>query len=130
MKDFIDQLVRPVLVVNSEGRVKTGNEAACEMLNKGIDSMEGYMGGDVVECAYAKLPGGCGKTKHCTGCTIRNTVMRTFSTGKSQSKVEAYQYIQMPDDVKKMRFLITTEKVGEIVLLKIDEAGVWRESDH
>jgi DNA-directed RNA polymerase subunit RPC12/RpoP len=122
LRDLIDGLSHPVLAVTSQGKVRMINSKASAMLGKSADSIRDLDGGVVMECVYSKLPLGCGKTEHCTGCTIRNTVMKTFATGQDQSQVTAYQYIQMPDGPKKMQFLITTEKVGEIVLLRIDDA--------
>jgi len=99
------------------------------MLGKELKSIERQLGGDVMECTYANLPKGCGKTEHCTGCGIRNTVMKTFSTGEPQKNVKAYQYIETPDGVKRTLFSITTEMVGEIVLLRIDDAAISEEGE-
>ena len=125
--DVLENLVQPVLVVDSEGVVDAANGAARDMLGKELENIKGRLGGQVMECAYAKLPMGCGKTEHCTGCAIRNTVMKTFSTGSPQKKVEAYQFIDTPQGKKRMRFFISTEMVGEIVLLRIDE---MKEAEH
>jgi hypothetical protein len=122
LESFLDSLSQPVLAVTSQGKIRTINSKASAMLGKAADSIRELDGGVVMECVYSKLPQGCGKTEHCTGCTIRNTVMETFATGKSLIHLTAYQYIQTPAGPKKMRFLITTEKVGDIVLLRIDDA--------
>jgi hypothetical protein len=74
-----------------------------------------------MECAYSKLPEGCGNTTHCVACTIRNNVMATFETGKSLERVPAFLNRLDRDSVYKTRFLISTEKVAEVVLLRIDE---------
>ena len=121
--DFLDRLAAPVLVVNPEGIVTTANKNARFMLGKDLSQIEGELGGDVMECAYARLPGGCGNTVHCKSCTIRNTVMDTFETGKSRIKVPAYPDIQTPSGVQNIRFLISTEKAENFVLLRIDEIG-------
>jgi hypothetical protein len=74
-----------------------------------------------MECARARLPGGCGKTEHCKACAIRNTVMETHATGKAVEKREAYQLVITPRGETKMRLLISTEKINQVVLLRIDE---------
>jgi hypothetical protein len=81
----------------------------------------GFRGGDVFECAYASLPGGCGETIHCEACTIRNTVMDTFKTGKSHLKTPAYLLQGIPDNYHEIQFEISTEKVKDVVLLRIDK---------
>jgi hypothetical protein len=91
------------------------------MLGKNLSRIEGYRGGDVFECAYARLPEGCGKTVHCSGCTIRNTVIKTFATGINYIRTPAFLFKNSNRKVKKYDLYISTEKVGDIVLLRIDE---------
>lgn len=121
LQQFIDKLEAPVLLVDDTGKVITVNKAALNAIGKVLDQVRGYNGGDVMECAYARLPGGCGKTEHCAACTIRNTVMDTHRDGLSRKRTTAFQEIVTPEGVAKMRFLISTEKEGDIVLLRIDE---------
>ena len=82
--------------------------------------IEDHKGGEVFECAYAGLPGGCGRTVHCDGCTIRINVMDTHRTGQSRLRVPAYLFRGKPDDSEKTDYFISTEKVGKVVLLRID----------
>jgi len=117
---FIDGLDAPVVVVNSDGIVQTANKQAKSFLQKELAQIEGYRGGEVFQCAYARLPEGCGNTVHCSGCTIRRAVMETYQTGKSQHKRPAYLNRGTPESHRKMELLISTEKVNEVVLLRID----------
>lgn len=121
LKEFLDTLGVPILVVNNEGIVVTANHDACSLLGKNLFEIEGNPGGNVIECVNAKLPGGCGQQIHCKSCTIRNTVMHTHATGRSHLKVNAYPDIQMHDMVKTLSIKISTEKIGDIVLLRIDD---------
>jgi hypothetical protein len=119
-KDFIDKLNVAVVVVDATGSITCASRQARSLLKKEMPEIEGYKGGEVFECAYAALPGGCGGTVHCDGCTIRNTVMDTFQTGKSHLKTPAYLIHGLPDENQEIQFLITTEKVKDIVLLGIE----------
>ena len=121
--EYLDGLGVPVVVVDAEGTVKTANEQARTLLQKDLSKIEGYKGGDVFECPYAKLPEGCGDTIHCSGCTIRRTVMNTFQTGQSCQRVPADLNHETPDGVEEVPLLISTEKVRDVVLLRIDAAG-------
>ena len=112
-----------MLVVDETGSVVTVNKQALVLIQKSLSDIEDFKGGDVFECAYSKLPGGCGETIHCDGCTIRNTVMDTFQSGRSHLKTPAYLYTGSPDDYTKVDFLISTERVKEFVLLRIDKVG-------
>ncbi len=121
LRDFLNRIKTPILLVDAQGCVVTANEAAEQALGKGPESIEGFKGGQVMECAYARLPGGCGNTEHCTACTIRNTVFDTQQTGETQEEIVAFQDILTPDGERRMRFLISTTKAGDKVILEIKE---------
>lgn len=123
IKEFLDSIELPIFVVNSKFQVQTANKSALNMLKKDIEQVGGYFGGDAMECAYARLPGGCGKTEHCNACTIRKTVAESHATGKRIVKRTALEDIKTSNGVMKMRYIITTEKIKDVVLLRIDEAN-------
>jgi PAS domain-containing protein len=124
LRAFLDGLGVPVLLVDPEGNIKTASRDARKILSKDLPEIEGYRPGEVFECANAMLPGGCGKTSHCSGCAIRRTVTDTFETGKSHEKVKAYLKQETGGARQRLSLLISTEKVGEVVLLRIDEMRV------
>jgi transcriptional regulator with PAS, ATPase and Fis domain len=121
--EFLDSLEIPIVVIDATGKATGANRQARKLLHKELPEIVGFQGGDVFECAYAKLPQGCGNTIHCSGCTIRNTVMDTFESGKSHLEVPAPLIQGTPDKNQELQFLVSTEKVGDVVLLRIDEAG-------
>jgi len=119
--DFIDGLNAAVVVVDATGSVISANKQAQSLLQKELPDIEGCKGGDVFECAYATLPGGCGNTVHCDGCTIRITVMDTFQTEMSHMNKPAFLIRGIPDKNQEIQYLISTEKVKDVVLLRIDK---------
>jgi hypothetical protein len=121
LKSLLDQFPDPVFLVTSEGRIVTANDAGFSALCKRPEEVEGSLGGDAFNCRYANLPGGCGNTIHCKTCAIRNAVMSTLQSGKSNIKVPAYPDLHHITGEYKVRFLITTECVGRGVLLRIDD---------
>lgn len=121
LERFLNRLEAPVLMINAEGEVVLANDMALQLLGKELDAVQGKRGGDAMECVYARLPGGCGNTIHCKACTIRNAVMETFNTEKCLDHVPAYLNRADKNSVQRIRFLISTEKLGEVVLLRIDE---------
>ncbi len=118
---YLDSLPAPVYVVDGDGIMTAVNRAGCRALGKDACEIIRRPGGNVFECAYARLPEGCGKTVHCSGCTIRRTVMRTFETGQSQSRVPAVLNHGDPDDPVPIRLAITTVKADGFVVLRVDE---------
>ena len=121
LEEFLNSLAQPVVLVNGTGTIVTGNDHARKLLRKGPAEIEGYRGGEVFECAYARLPEGCGNTMHCSGCTIRRTVMETYGTGKSFLRVPATLNTNTLQKPERIKLLISTEKIAELVLLRIDE---------
>jgi len=119
-QDFLDKLMVPVMTVNDQGVVIAANKTAQTKLNKDLAEIRGFQGGNVMECAFASLPEGCGRTVHCNGCTIRKTVMATHEDGISRNRVEALQEFKGDDGSYSMQMLISTEKIDNVVLLRID----------
>ena len=118
---FLDSLKLPVVVVNREGIIVTANDKTRKLFKRELPEIAGYRGGEVFECAYARLPEGCGKTVHCSGCTIRRTVFETYETGRSLLRVPATLYRNTQGDPEKIKLLISTERIDDLVLLRIDE---------
>jgi hypothetical protein len=122
LTEFLDTLPGPICVIDAECRVVGANTLGLRQISKDLSAIEGRLAGEVFECKCAKLPGGCGRTRHCKTCTIRRTVTKTAETGERCFRVPAF--IDLADISKDMtiRFLISTEKVGDVVLLRIEEA--------
>lgn len=121
MDEFLDSLLVPVIVVDGNVRVVTANALAQELVSKSLEEIGGRLAGEVFECTHSHQPGGCGHTLHCQSCMIRNSVTKTFQTGDPCIRVPACQDLDTFEGPRKVRFLITTEKVGGAVLLRIDD---------
>lgn len=72
--------------------------------------------GEVVECENSRLPGGCGKTVHCSGCVLRRTVTDTYNTGRQSSMVPAKLTTERGD----VSYMVSAMKVGDCVVVKLD----------
>lgn len=124
LKVYLSALNLPVMVVTKDVRAVFANDAALNIIGKEIDDIYGELGGNVFECAYSRLPGGCGRSIHCSGCTIRNTVNETFRTNKPMVNVPASLNCGDIDKPREIELLISTEMTGNIVLLWIDKIEV------
>jgi hypothetical protein len=122
--DFLDNLDAPVVMMDGNCMVKIANSQALELLHKDLVDISGSAGGDVFECLHAKLPEGCGNTIHCDGCTIRNTVTDTYRTGESHMNIPAILRSGTRDNPQNISLLVSTEKVKEYVLLRIDHVEI------
>ncbi len=120
LREYLNTLGAPVLAVDSDVVVKVANDLALAALGKDAAAVAERHGGVVFECEFARLPGGCGRTVHCSACAVRRTVTETFRTGKAQVRVPAVLHSESPRGKKEISLYISTEKVGEIVFLRID----------
>lgn len=75
--EYLGAFAVPVLIVDGNGRIAAINGSAAAMLGRAGDRVRGLLGGEAMECAYARLPQGCGNTVHCLTCTIRKAVEAT-----------------------------------------------------
>jgi PAS domain-containing protein len=125
MERFLNRLDAPVALVDWDVGILAANEKAAAALGKTPEQMAGKRGGDVIECSYARHPEGCGRSVHCEACTIRNTVTRTYRTGESFERVAGFRETVDGGGKKQwVRLAISTEKVRDVVLLRIDELEI------
>jgi hypothetical protein len=120
LRDYLDTLSVPVLMVDSNVIVKIANRAARELMGKQASEVEAYLCGQVFECVYSRLPGGCGQTVHCSACTIRKCVTHTFTTGETLTDVPAYINQRLAGKSFHIDLHISTQRVWNVVLLRVD----------
>jgi len=114
---FLNSLTEPVLLLDESGAVQMPNRAAVKHLGLAEDAFANKQPGQIFECQHARFPPGCGKTIHCSGCTIRMAIKKTMETGRGVVRLPA----TLHQDSADVRLLISTEKVGAVVLLRIEE---------
>ena len=124
LDDFLNRLAGPVLAVDAGGRVVGSNRVAAVLLSSDMALANGRLAGDVISCVYAELPGGCGRTTHCTGCEIRRAFEQTAATGEPVRDRPAFSYNRTPQGPVWRRFTISTERVGALVMLRIEGGAV------
>lgn len=112
---YLEGLDAPVVVVDEEGRIMAANQAMSEMLGRPPQECRGLLGGEVFECAYARLPEGCGRTVHCVACTLRRAVSETAQSGRSIDNVAAY--IERSNGRVELR--LSTERIPHGVRVKV-----------
>lgn len=122
IETFLDRFDMPILVIDSNEGVVTANKKAMKKAGLDKNELKGLRCGDVLQCVHAGESGGCGRTVHCQSCVIRNTVLYTHKTGLPRIRIPSFPDVQQYDNNLKPMLLISTEKVGELVLLKIEES--------
>ena len=127
IQTYIESISVPIMVMDVQrGRaiVKAVNKRASLALGKQPKEMVQHLAGNVFECAYARHPEGCGGTIHCSACTIRRSVLRTFETGEPQSMVPAVLRHEQAGMPPQIAMHITTIKADGMVILRIDSMAL------
>lgn len=102
-------------------QIVTANKSACELFNKDLSEIEGYRGGQVFDCIHSFTEAGCGKDENCQDCTIKKAVVDTFASGQSHRNIQTILAIKKHDEINPFDLQVSTEKIGEYVLLTIDK---------
>jgi len=121
LQKYLDSLPAPIFVVTGNTEVQAANTLGLQLLNKESQDVLRKLSGIVFECAYARLPEGCGSTVHCSGCAIRRSVYETYETGESRINVPATLACDPNNPSQDVVMMISTEKMGDVVLLRIDK---------
>jgi hypothetical protein len=114
---FLDRFEVPLLVVDKNVRIVAANKMFEKMTGRSHRDIFGLLGGEVMECAYARLPEGCGETVHCLACSIRNTVMAAMESGEPQMQVP----VKLRRESKEIGMVISAEKIGSFVRIIIEK---------
>ncbi len=120
LQHLLDDFQTPVIVIDGDGLVQYGNRSALQLLGKNLDVIQNIPGGNVFECAYSRLPEGCGKTVHCSGCTIRNTVMGNLASGENRHAISVSLFREFGTEIRPVPITISTERIGDVVVLRFD----------
>ena len=113
---FLDRFEVPLFVVDKNVRIVAANKMFENMTGRSFRDAFGLLGGEVMECAYARLPEGCGATVHCLACSIRNTVMAAMESGEPQMQVP----VKLRRESKEIGMVISAEKIGSFVRIIIE----------
>ncbi|MBN1548203.1 MAG: hypothetical protein JW902_16250 [Syntrophaceae bacterium] len=122
LRDYLNKIEAPVFVIDQDNRIIASNERASGLFEKDHADMDNVLCGEVFECEHARLANGCGKTVHCSGCTVRLCIKKTIETGECCDGVPAFLDCSR-EDTNKVHFLISTQKFGDAVLLKLEDVS-------
>ena len=116
LQSFIESIPVPIVILNSSLLPMCSNKAGLESFHLLDVELAGSSLGEIVECENSKLPGGCGKTLHCSSCVLRRTVTETYDTGRQSSMIHA----KLTTDRGDVSYMVSAMKVGDCVVVKLD----------
>lgn len=117
--DFVDRLTVPVVLLGADGVVLHANGRALRILGQTLPAVRGKRLGEVLQCVHARR--GCGSGGPCGACAILAAVRETHRTGNNMRDVSAKLDIGSENGGKILRLRVSTEKAGELVLLRIED---------
>ncbi len=120
-QEFLDRLNVPVLVVDADGRPMAASGLAREVLGKEFPSLGEFKGGGVIDCVHSSADEGCGGAVLCRSRVISRAVAETYETGRACVGRPAYPDARGGLNGGSARLRISTEKVGDCVVLRVDE---------
>ncbi len=117
LQAFIDKFSFPVLVLNGSLEPVSLNKVAAASTRINLEEIQHFSMGEIVECKHSHSPEGCGRTVHCTGCVLRNSVRETNETGQPFSAVPA----KLNTTTTEIQLYVSTMRVDGTVFVKLEK---------
>lgn len=121
LQRHIDRIPIPIFLVDGDEAVVAMNAKACEETGKKSIATGKQLFGQVFDCIHSRLPQGCGRTIHCSGCAIRRSIVTTFDTGEPQIRTPATLNIDSRDRLSDAVLAVTTLKRDGVILLRVEK---------
>jgi PAS domain S-box-containing protein len=123
---IVENIPAILLIVDRDRRVREVNGMATKFARRPADEMRGLRGGEALRCLHSlDDPRGCGFGLSCENCTVRNALLETFNTGRSQHRMEAKLPFDLDEKVEETHFLLSTIPLTiskeEMVLVCIED---------
>jgi two-component system chemotaxis response regulator CheY len=118
----------PVLMLDGANEIVSANQSYIDAFGMSLSSIRGKQPGNALACIRAR-EGRCGEAAHCRTCAIRNTVEDTSRTGRSHVDVPAFSDSELITGDERIRFRISTKKVGGLVELRLETAEPVPDAD-
>lgn len=118
---LLEAIDAPVLLMQSNPRqVVSSNRKAMALFEKPLEQIASHRGGQVFDCVHSFTEAGCGKDVHCEGCKIKDAIVDTLTSGVSHTGVATALSIRKADGIVPHVLQVTTEKLGDLALVRID----------
>ncbi len=110
-----------LLLVDDHGRIVKMNATAAGIGRERLDTSAGPFAGEVLKCIHSiENAEGCGFRDACDRCAIRQTLLDTFSTGRSARQVEAVLEVEDAGHRSTAAYLLSSARLklrGEFMAL-------------
>ncbi len=118
--DYVQTCAKPVFIVNEGFTLLYANTEAMKFIDLNVPEIKGNVIGDIFGCVYTRLPYSCGLTHRCSVCTVINAIKETYYNKRNRENVPVSITQLYDNDFVELNMMISTEKVGDVVLMQID----------
>lgn len=122
-----------MLVISRDARVENINYATSVATGKDQEQVMGLRGGELFGCVNSFIERGCGRTKECATCVVRNSVIHTLQTGESLSKIYGKLTVKTEEGFSLRHILVSTALIRydnePKVMLTIDDITEQKEAE-
>lgn len=122
LDDLLDQVPVPVVAFKPDLTALCANSAARRNSQIAATLITDLPVGNIIECVHAVAPEGCGRTIHCSGCTIRRMIADTHRDGRARQAYDVTQPVRREGTTVLVRYCLSTQKVADTVLLIVEDA--------
>jgi PAS domain-containing protein len=132
LREVFDAIPSAVFVVDQDVRIQEYNAAAADLLAADKKTILKNRAGDILHCIHSNdVPEGCGRSRFCKDCIVRNSVAEAFQGKRvvrrrarmeifrDEKKIEIYALITVSPFVleEKLLSLLVVEDISEIAEL-------------
>jgi len=115
-----------MILVDKDRRLRKANHATILFMGRPEKEILGIRGGEAFRCIHSlENPKGCGFGTFCETCSVRNSVMDTFESGRSHFRVNALLPISRENRRQELHLLVSTKLVtildNQMVLVCLED---------
>jgi PAS domain-containing protein len=108
IEGILDTIPLPIFLVDEDVRIFWSNQSAAQLLDREPDLAFLRRCGEVMHCLHAvESTEGCGRTKFCKNCPIRNSVQQSIQ-GQRVVREKNRMHMVENDQVVEINMLVTT----------------------
>ena len=104
---ILDTIPSPIFLVGDDVQILGYNLAASQMLGQDLEMVVRHRAGEILQCLHAtETTGGCGRSKACQDCLVRNSVYESL---RGQRVVRRKFKMELgPEGLSKEIYLLVT----------------------
>jgi hypothetical protein len=107
LNTILDRITFPAFLMDGDVRIHEYNLAGILLFDIEFCRVNRVRCGDAFRCVYS-MPDGCGESKACKNCVIRNSVRKSYNDIKANREQTEIQLIK-GNNIEQIQMVVTTE---------------------